>query len=151
MKFHWGIFYIRLRTCLMYSSLFCQSFAWLAFNFLAWLSASSYFSLAAATESRNESQLERRFILAVPSESARERDEISGGLGEDMASLFDCLFLSVTYCFSTSSTMRSTPSFVGTWVPWIRLLDVGWKSSPLWSASKLIRNALPQIITILTH
>ena len=35
------------------------------------------------------------------------------------------------YCFSTSSTMRSMPSEEGTWVPWIRVLDVGWKSLPL--------------------
>ncbi len=37
----------------------------------------------------------------------------------------------ISYCFSTSSTMRSTLSLDGTWVPWIRLLEVGWKSSPL--------------------
>lgn len=44
--------------------------------------------------------------------------------------------------------MRSMPSFVGTCVPWIRLLDVGWKSSPLWNTSKRIRNAQSEIIII---
>ena len=43
---------------------------------------------------------------------------------------------SATYCFSTSSTMRSMPALDGTWVPWIRLLEVGWKSSPLWETTR---------------